>query len=163
MSRMDARLKRRFGYALYLIEAFRIWATHNFPLFQVTSVGHGGGPVRQLDASQLLAVRVRSFGGALRELAPGAAVGNGSLCLLAFCTRSRIKMLRFLLAVLFRRHTFNGAIEVLDADSVECELKPPGATLVFVEADGEVLGQLPARIEVVRDALTLLIPRNAQP
>ncbi len=158
MSRMDARLEPPLGYALYLIEAFRIWATHNFPFFRSRRSDMVAGQCANWYASQLLAVRVRSFGGALRGLAPGAAVGNGSLCLLAFCTRSRIKMLRFLLAVLFRRHTFNGAIEVLDADSVECELKPPGATLVFVEADGEVLGQLPARIEVVRDALTLLIP-----
>ena len=34
MSRMDARLKRRLGYVLYLVEAFRVWATHTFPLFE---------------------------------------------------------------------------------------------------------------------------------
>jgi len=28
LSRMDADLKRRFGYALYLVEAFKLWATH---------------------------------------------------------------------------------------------------------------------------------------
>ena len=34
MSRLDTRLKRRLGYVLYLIEAFRIWATSSFPLFE---------------------------------------------------------------------------------------------------------------------------------
>ena len=33
MSRLDAELKRRLGYALYLVEAFRVWATSPFPLF----------------------------------------------------------------------------------------------------------------------------------
>ena len=45
MSRLDARLKRRLGYVLYLIEAFRIWATSSFPLFEadLPSNGNGGG------------------------------------------------------------------------------------------------------------------------
>ena len=34
---------------------------------------------------------------------------------------------------------------------------------VYVEADGEVLGTLPARIEVADQTLNLLIPPNAQP
>jgi diacylglycerol kinase family enzyme len=34
---------------------------------------------------------------------------------------------------------------------------------VFVEADGELLGSLPVRIEMVPDALTLLIPSHAEP
>src|SRR5581483_10139612 len=33
MSSMDPNLKRRYGYALYLVEAFKIWATNPFPLF----------------------------------------------------------------------------------------------------------------------------------
>jgi YegS/Rv2252/BmrU family lipid kinase len=163
MSRMDARLKRRFGYALYLVEAFRVWATSSFPLFEAAFTGNGSDATRVEEASQLLAVRVRSFGGVLRELTPGATLRNGSLQLVAFKTQSRIRFLRFLLAVLFRRHTFNGEIELLEATRVECRDRNGSSTRVFVEADGEVLGSLPVRIEVVHDALTLLIPPNAQP
>ncbi len=39
MSRMDAGLKRRLGYVLYLMEAFRIWATDPFPLFEARLPG----------------------------------------------------------------------------------------------------------------------------
>ncbi len=49
----------------------------------------------------MLAVRIRSFGGALNKLAPGATLRSESLHLLAFRTRSRIRYMRFLLAVLF--------------------------------------------------------------
>jgi YegS/Rv2252/BmrU family lipid kinase len=163
MYRMDARLKRRFGYALYLVEAFRVWATHPFPLFEATFITNGSDAPRVVEASQLLAVRVRSFGGVLRELAPGATLRTGSLQLLAFKTQSRFRFLRFLLAVLFRRHTFSGEIELLAVSSVECRARKGSTARLFVEADGEVLGSLPVRIEVVPQALTLLIPPNAQP
>jgi diacylglycerol kinase family enzyme len=35
-----------------------------------------------------------------------------------------------------------------------------GACPIFVEADGELLGTLPAEISVVPDALTLLVPEQ---
>ena len=78
MSRLDAELKRRFGYALYLLEAFKVWATSPFPLFTAEFTVDGDAERRAEEVSQLLAVRVRSFGGVLRELAPGATLHNGS-------------------------------------------------------------------------------------
>src|SRR5208337_3899933 len=99
MSRLDARLKRRLGYVLYLIEAFRIWATSSFPLFEAELPSNGNGGGRVVEVSQLLAVRVRSFGGVLRTLAPGASLRNGSLSMLAFKTQSRLRYFSFLLAV----------------------------------------------------------------
>ena len=71
--------------------------------------------------------------------------------------------MRFLLAVLFRRHTFTGQIELLDVSSVECRARRGSTARLYVEADGEVLGSLPVRIEVVPKALPLLIPPDAQP
>jgi diacylglycerol kinase (ATP) len=163
MSRLDAGLKRRFGYALYLVEAARIWATDPFPLFVANFAIEGSDVRRTEEVSQLLAVRVRSFGGALNKLAPGATLRSESLHLLAFRTRSRMRYMRFLLAVLFARHTFSGEIELLETVSVECRARDDSAAQIFVEADGEVLGTLPVRMEVVPQALTLLIPVNAKP
>ena len=162
MSRLDAGLKRRFGYALYLFEAARIWATNSFPLFVAAFSTKDGAP-RVEEVSQVLAVRIRSFGGALNKLAPGATLRSESLHLLAFRTRSRIRYMRFLLAVLFARHTFFNGIELLETVSVECHARAGSRAPIFVEADGEVLGTLPVRMEVVPQALTLLIPANAKP
>ena len=47
--------------------------------------------------------------------------------------------------------------------SVECRAPKGSDDSFFVEADGEVLGSLPARFEVVPLSLTLLVPANAQP
>jgi diacylglycerol kinase family enzyme len=161
MARMDPVLKRRFGYLLYVVEAFRIWASHPFPLFQARFGTNGNGKPRVEEASQLLAVRVHSFGGMVGKLAPCASLHSDKLCLLAVKTRSRYRYLRFILAVVGQRHTFSRDVELVQADSVECT--PQNGTRVYVEADGEVLGQLPVRIEVASKTLTLLIPPSARP
>jgi diacylglycerol kinase (ATP) len=163
MSRLDARLKRRLGYILYLIEATRIWATSSFPLFEAVLPANGNGHDRVVDVSQLLAVRVRSFGGALRKLAPGASLRNGSLSLLAFKTQSRLRYLLFLLAAVAGTHTFKREVELLETPFIECRARNGSREDLFVEADGEVLGSLPVRLEVVPHSLTLMIPPGAQP
>jgi diacylglycerol kinase (ATP) len=124
---------------------------------------NGTGTGRVLEVSQLLAVRVRSFGGALRNLAPGASLHNGSLSLLAFKTRSRMRYMMFLLAVMAGRHTFAREVELLETAQVECRAPNGCDDAFFVEADGEVLGLLPVRIEVAPEALNLLIPAGARP
>lgn len=163
MSRLDPRLKRRLGYVLYMLEAARIWATDSFPLFRADFAANGNGTTHVAEVSQLLAVRVRSFGGVLRELAPGASLRNGNLNLLAFATRSRLSYMKFLLAVIAGRHTFAREIELVQASTVECSPRNGSAAPIFVEADGEVLGSLPVRLEVVPHSLTLLVPPDAQP
>lgn len=163
MARLDAGLKRRFGYALYLLEAARIWATNPFPLFNASFIVKCSDAPLVEEVSQLLAVRVRSFGGALNKLAPGATLHSESLHLLAFRTRNRMRYMRFLLAVLFARHTFSNEIDLLETVSVECHARHGSPAPIFVEADGEVLGTLPVRMEVLPQALTLLIPANAKP
>jgi diacylglycerol kinase family enzyme len=163
LSRLDAGLKRRFGYMLYLVEGFRVWATHTFPLFEASFVEGDSDKPRVEEVSQLLAIRIRNFGGVLNHFAPGATLLKDDLRLLAFKTRSRLRYSRFLLAVMFGRQTFNGDIEILDAVSVECRARNGSRTKIFAEADGEVLGNLPVKLEIVPQAVTLLIPRNARP
>jgi YegS/Rv2252/BmrU family lipid kinase len=163
MASLDAGLKRRFGYVLYLVEAVRIWATHPFPLFSANFALNGNGHIKAADVSQLLAVRVRSFGGALGTLAPGATLRSETLSLISFKTRSRFRYLRFLLAVVAGRHTFSDDVELVEATRVECRPRNGSKTPIYVEADGEVLGALPAQMEVASEMLTLLVPLGVEP
>jgi YegS/Rv2252/BmrU family lipid kinase len=163
LSRLDPGLKRRFGYLLYLVEGLRVWATHSFPLFEASFVERASAKPRVEAISQLLAVRIRDFGGVLHNFAPGATLHRNDLRLVAFRTRSRLSYLRFMLAVLFGRQTFNREIELLDAVSVECRPLPGSSAHVYAEADGELLGDLPVRITIVPEAVTLLIPPTARP
>jgi YegS/Rv2252/BmrU family lipid kinase len=163
LSRLDPSLKRRLGYALYVIEAFRLWATHSFPLFEAAFVEGASAEPRIEHISQLLAVRIRDFGGVLNHMVPGATLHKNDLRLVAFKTRSRFLYFRFLIAVVFGRQTFSREIEALDAVSVECRLMNGSSQHVYAEADGELLGGLPVRMEIVPDAVTLLIPPDARP
>jgi diacylglycerol kinase (ATP) len=162
MGRLDSKLKRRFGYALYAIEGVRMLVAHSFPLFDVSFEEQAGDRRRVEQVSQLLAVRIRDFGGMLHHFAPGATLRKETLRLVAFKTRNRFDYARFLAAVVFRRHTFHHRIELLDAVSVECRTSAESSAEVFVEADGELLGKLPVRIEIVPDALTVLVPPQAR-
>jgi len=161
LSGLDSRLKQRLGYALYVVEGFRVWATHTFPMFAASFFENGSAVPRVVETSQLLAVRISDFGGLLHNLVPGAALNNETLRVIAFKTRSRLHYLRFLTAVIFGRHTFSRKVELVDANTVECHDLEGSQARLFVEADGELLGTLPVRIEVVPQALTLLIPAEA--
>jgi YegS/Rv2252/BmrU family lipid kinase len=163
LSRLDPGLKRRFGYILYVIEAFRLWAAYSFPLFEASFVESGSAQPRVESLTQLLAVRIRNFGGVLQNFVPGATLHKDGLRLVAIRTRSRLRYLHMMMAVLIGRQRFSREIEVLDAVSVECRACNGFAGRVFAEADGEVLGDLPVRIEIAPQTVTLLIPPGARP
>jgi YegS/Rv2252/BmrU family lipid kinase len=157
-SRLDSRLKQKLGYLLYLLEAVKLGMTHTFPLFRAFFFQAGTDAPRSEKASQILAVRISNFGGLVQNLAPGAALGNDNLHVIAFKTRSRLHYLRFMVAVWFRRHRYSRTIELVDCAAVECRDLEGSKVRSYVEADGELLGTLPVRIEVVPQSLTLLVP-----
>jgi diacylglycerol kinase (ATP) len=163
LSRLDPSLKRRFGYLLYIVEGFRVWATYTFPLFQTAFVEGASAKPRVEEVSQLLAVRIRDFGGVLRNLAPGATLHKNGLRLVAFKTRSRLSYFRYVMAAIFGHPRSTRQIELLDAVSVECRPYNGSSARVYVEADGELLGGLPVRIEIAPQTVTLLIPPHAHP
>lgn len=155
---LDSQFKQRFGYVAYLVEALRLWAMTKFPTFAARFEETGSIAPRQVEASQVLAVRISNFGGLVQNLVPGAALNNSSLRVIAFKTRSRLRYMRFMAAVWFRRHTYSDTIELVDCHSVECRSLEGSSPRLLVEADGELLGTLPVRIEVIPDALNVLIP-----
>jgi len=168
---LDPLIKRRFGMVAYCAKATRLWLTHKMENFAVefedcrdvacnVSVPR---QTRQAEVSQLLAVRIRNFGGILRQLAPGASLERDDLRLVLFQTRSRLAYLRYVLRGLFGTNWNVPGIELVHSTTAVCRDMAPStdsAALprVFVEADGELLGTLPAEISMVPDAVTLLMP-----
>jgi diacylglycerol kinase family enzyme len=114
--------------------------------------------------TELLAVRIRNFGGVLRELAPGASLERNDLRLVICRSASRLSYLHYVVRGLLGRSWQVPGVELAHAETVSCKyaLEDGGALLgtrVYVEADGELLGTLPAEITMVPDALTLLVPK----
>ncbi|HKD01482.1 MAG TPA: diacylglycerol kinase family protein [Terriglobales bacterium] len=153
--RLNAAAKHRLGMTSYYWKATWLWLTHPLEYFRAEVSGNGRSG--QVSVSQLLAVRIRNFGGVLRELAPGASLDRQDLRLVLFRTRSRISYLRYIIRGLLGTAWQIEGIELADAERVECPAAAPGQR-VFVEADGELLGTLPAEISILPDALNLLVP-----
>ena len=153
-------LKVRWGMPAYYAKATWLWLTHRMPAFIAEFPGENS-QIRQAEVSELLAVRIRNFGGVLRELAPGASLDRDDLRLVLFHTRSRVNYLRYVVRGLVGARWKIGGIELVHSGKVVCRPLPAtGGAPTYVEADGEILGTLPAEISVIPDALTILAPEG---
>jgi len=153
--------KRQLGIAAYYAYATHLWLMHRMEWFTAEIRSEEGQPPRRYDVTQLLAVRIADFGGALRTLAPGASLDRDDLRLVLFQTCSRTAYLRYVLRGLFRASWNIRGIELQHECRVLCRPKEVkedqgSKSKIYVEADGELLGTLPAEISVVPDALTVL-------
>jgi diacylglycerol kinase (ATP) len=156
---LNPEAKVRLGMLAYYAKATWLWLTHDLSRFPVSFAGPDG-ETRQADVSELLAVRIANFGGVLRDLAPGAALDRDELRLVLFHTRSRIAYLRYILRGLVGAQWAIPGIELVHSRSVSCLLSAAQNSPTYVEADGEILGTLPAEITVVADALSILAPHR---
>ncbi|MGH9543625.1 MAG: hypothetical protein ACRD23_00250, partial [Terriglobales bacterium] len=111
----------------------------------------------------LLAGRIQNFGGVLRELAPGASLDHNELRLVLFRTSRRLAYLSYIVRGLVGAQWPVEGIDLVHGVDVVCRARPDAAMdlRIFVEADGELLGTLPAAISIVPDALALLFPEGA--
>ena len=112
--------------------------------------------------TELLAVRIRFFGNILRELVPGASLDCGDLRAVMCRTASRNAYLQYVAGTLLGRQWKIDGIDLVSCSEVVCRLPEKGdgrsEDRVYVEADGELLGRLPARMTMVPDALSLIVP-----
>ena len=76
-----------------------------------------------MEVSQLLAVRIRNFGGVLRELAPGAALDRNDLRLVLFRTRSRMAYLSYIMRGLVGARWQVDGIDLMDGLKIDCQAR----------------------------------------
>jgi len=81
------------------------------------------------------------------------------------CTRSRLSYLLYVIRGFLHARWKVSGVELLHSEGVRCDYDAGRAAggevaKVYVEADGELIGTLPAEITIVRDALTILIPQS---
>jgi diacylglycerol kinase (ATP) len=157
--------KRRLGMAAYYAKAWHLWLTHRMVRFHAEYLETGTSEIRQASVTQVLAVRIRNFGGILQELAPGAALQRDDLRLVLCRTASRSLYLLCVLRGLLHQKWKIAGIDLAYSRNVSCRhLAVAGdGTLredetVYVEADGELLGTLPVEISMAPELLTVLAP-----
>jgi diacylglycerol kinase (ATP) len=154
--------KRRLGMAAYYYRAWHLWFTYAMTRFYVEYSEEDQG-AKQVELTELLGVRIRNFGGVLKELAPGASLDRNDLRLILCRTSSRLAYFFYIARALLNRNWSIPGIDLAHANEVVCRAAPGAGSSqtfsrVYVEADGELLGTLPAEITIAPNALTILTP-----
>jgi YegS/Rv2252/BmrU family lipid kinase len=153
--------KQRMGMAAYYAKAWHLWFSYPMTRFTAEYL-ENGVTSRQVDVTELMAVRIRNFGGVLQELAPGASLDRDDMRLVFCRTASRAAYLAYVTRGLLHLPCSVPGIDLAHRTRVSCQYSSssttPARRKIYVEADGELLGTLPAEITVVPDALTILAP-----
>jgi diacylglycerol kinase (ATP) len=161
--KLNPEAKAQLGMGAYYAKAWHLWLSYRMNRFEVEYAAAGNTVTKKASVTELLAVRIRNFGGVLRELAPGASLSSNDLRLVLCRSEKRAAYLLYVIRALLRQRWNVPGIELVDSQSVACSSLPPlpeakNSPRVYVEADGELLGTLPVEIAIVPDALTLLAP-----
>jgi YegS/Rv2252/BmrU family lipid kinase len=165
--RANARAKQRGGFFAYYTHGARLLFRHAFVPFPV-EITTSEGTIIRTTTLELVAMRVRSFGGPLRNWRPGSSLLSPDLRLVLLRTANRANMLRYTLQALTGIAPYDG-IEVPDTDlsfvsakAVTCHAPDVRAGQLRVQADGEMLGPTPTHISMIPKALNLLLPPDAE-
>ena len=156
--------KQRLGMGAYYAKAWHMWFTYPMPRFRVSYTEQGASTSTDAHVTELLAVRIRNFGGVIRELAPGASLDRDDMRLILCHTGHRLSYLAYVTCCLLGQSWAIPGIELAHSTKASCDYAEPptngqARAKIYVEADGELIGSLPAEITVIPNALTLLAPR----
>jgi YegS/Rv2252/BmrU family lipid kinase len=155
---MNVAAKQWGGMTAYYGEAFRLFLTHRFQRFEV-EWSDRAGEAHRVGVTQVMAVRLRQFGGILRWLAPDAAPESDDLQLVLFRTANRVSYSLYLLRALLQQRWKTPGVDLVCAREAVCRsIAGEPSSNIYAEADGELLGGLPVRFSTVPRALTLLVP-----
>ena len=159
--KLTSELKNRSGMTAYYLKAWQLWATHRMRRFEV-EYANGSGLRQRASLTELLAVRIRFFGNILRELVPGASLDCNDLRAVMCRTASRNAYIQYVAGALLGRQWNIDGIDLVSCSEIVCKLREQADghkdDRVYVEADGELLGRLPARMTIEPDALSLVVP-----
>lgn len=147
---LNLDLKAAMGKLAYYVSGF----SHVFQTIPQFNVEIEGKTRR---CGFALVSRVRNYGGDL-EIARGASLLRDDFEVVLFEGEKAFGYLRYLAAVALGRADKLKGVTVLRAKKVVCDCASDNR--IQSQIDGELVCRLPIAIEIVPDALTLLVPRQ---
>jgi YegS/Rv2252/BmrU family lipid kinase len=159
--KLHSGTKQRMGMTAYYTKAWHLWFTYPMTRFAAEYLETGSSEPKRADVTELMAVRIRQFGGVVQELAPGASLDRDDMRLVFCHTASRLAYLTYVARGLLRQRWTVPGIDLAHCTRVSCQYRGPTSPQqprIYVEADGELLGTLPVKMSIVPDALTVLAP-----
>jgi diacylglycerol kinase family enzyme len=145
---LNIKLKNALGKVAYWLSGFGS-VGRKLPEFTVEADG------REFRVSFALASRVRNYGGDL-EIAPTVSLLDDRFELVLFEGSNSWGYVRYILGVVIRKHQAMSGVTILRTRKVSFSC--PEDSRIHLQVDGEYAGRLPATVEIVPSALTLLVP-----
>jgi YegS/Rv2252/BmrU family lipid kinase len=147
---VNPRVKEAVGKAAYWIGGFSK-VGRRIPEFTVRANGS------EYRAGFALLSRVRNYGGDL-EIAPTISLLDDEFEMVLFEGESSLGFLKYMLAVVVHQQQAMRGITILRTR--QAAFSAPVGSKIHLQVDGEYAGLAPARVEIVPNALTLLVPRG---
>jgi YegS/Rv2252/BmrU family lipid kinase len=158
MYRTEVEAKERWGRNAYFLEMARMtWMTlrHGYPMFQVEWEDELG--VRHQGAAMLaMCVRAGRFPGLLSLVNLGTSLLRNDFCLLLFRTNKIRRFLSYFASVATGRNWKVESVDAIHTKWFRCTAIP-GMRAVHSQADGELLGTLPAELTIENRPVKLLM------
>lgn len=147
---LNQQMKEALGKVAYWVGGFSKIG-QRIPEFTVRADG------REYRASFALLSRVRNYGGDL-EIAPSISLLDDEFEMVLFEGESSLGFLKYMTAVLLHQQQSMEGIRILRTR--RAEFSAPKGSEIHLQVDGEYVGTAPARVEIVPNALTLLVPSD---
>jgi diacylglycerol kinase (ATP) len=148
VAKVNGPVKRTFGKLAYWVAGFQSLSRS----LEEMDAEFDGGRVR---CSFALVSRVRNYGGDL-EIVRNASLLHNQLGAYLFEGSNSFRYLKYLTGVALKTAAGMSGITATRLDTLR--LDPASAAPVRLQVDGEDAGYLPVTLEIVPDALTILLP-----
>jgi YegS/Rv2252/BmrU family lipid kinase len=155
MYRTAVEAKERWGRNAYFLEMARMALHGGYPMFHVEWEDEQGNR-QQAKAMLAMAVRAGKFPGLLRFVNLGTGLLRHDFCLLLFRTNKVRRFLSYFASVATGRNWKVPEVDAIHSKWFRCTALP-GADTIHAQADGELLGTLPAELSVESRPVKLLM------
>jgi YegS/Rv2252/BmrU family lipid kinase len=153
--RMLAKNKHRLGRSTYYIRAARLFLSSRFANFHLHSTFEDGTAWDRAAVSAM-AIRVGDLGGLFSPLVSGASPTDETLQVTVTEPPHRLTLPTWFATSWMRMHRWNPYTQHLRVGTFSCAAST--GNRIHVQADGEWIGTLPMHVELVPNALRLLMP-----
>lgn len=147
VAEVDDSLKRGLGRLAYVVKLLRLLHAYDFPTYRAIVAG------KSYSAASLIIANGRFYGGRLL-IAPSLSLGDDRLEVVLFQRKGAWQALKYATALVLGLLPQLSDTQRLSARGLQVE-GPPGDP---VQADGDIVGRLPAEVAVVPHALRLVMP-----
>jgi len=155
MYRTEVEAKARWGRNAYFLEMARMAFKRRYPMFYVEWEDEHGN--RHQGAAMLaMCVRAGKFPGLLRLVSLGTSLLRHDFCLLLFRTSKIRRFFSYFASVATGRNWKVESVDAIHTKWFRCTAIP-GMHTIHSQADGELLGVLPAELTIADKPVKLLM------